>query len=66
MAVDSSDTAEVGRPVDRAEDVSLNILVVVVLAAEIVVFCAKPRIQLISEFRINSHFRTFTEYFGGI
>jgi len=61
MAVDSNDTAEVGWPVDGAKDVSLNsILVVVVLAAEIVVFSAKPKIQLISAFRINSHFRTFT------
>jgi len=61
-AVDSSDTAEVARPVDGAEDVSLNIILVVVgLVAEIVLFSAKPRIQLISAFRINSHFRTFTE-----
>jgi len=60
-AVDSSDTAEVGRPVDGAEDVSLNnMLVVWVLAAEIVVFSAKPRIQLIFAFHIDSRFRTFT------
>ena len=66
MAVDSSDTAEVGWPVDGAKDVSLNsILVVVALAAEIVVFSAKPKTQLISAFQINSHFRTFTEQFGG-
>ena len=46
MAVDSSDTAEVGWPVDGAEDVSLNsILVVMELIPEIVVFSATPRIQ---------------------